>query len=226
MKHAVIGVCALIAIVSPYFWPDHPWIYYIFKPTTTILILLVALSAPTNRYKIAIVIGLLFALMGDIFLMVPSDQFIAGLVCFLITHISYTVGFLSDSRFGRPLRPFISLAIVAVFIYTGISHNIASALKIPVAIYAAALSLMTSQAIARNSQNHNKSSLLAMIGAVLFLISDTLLAYDRFVFVFGSGHALILSTYYSAQYLIARSVNAQSGGSQTRPTSSKITIGM
>jgi uncharacterized membrane protein YhhN len=149
--------------------------------------------------------------MGDIFLMLPSDQFIAGLVCFLITHICYIVGFLSDSQFGRPLRPYISLAIVAVFIYSAISHNIANTMKIPVAIYAAALCLMTSQAMARNSQNQNKSSLLAMLGAVLFLISDTLLAYDRFVFVFEFGHVAILATYYAAQYLIARSTRQRAG---------------
>jgi uncharacterized membrane protein YhhN len=210
-KSGVFGVCVavsgVIAVVAHYIWPHLPGIFYTFKPLTTILILLMAFSAPNSRYKFWVVIGFVFALMGDIFLMLPSDQFIAGLICFLITHICYISAFLSDSKFGHPLRPYISLAIVVFLIFTSLSHNIESAMRIPVAIYTAALCFMTSQAIARNSQHHSKSSLLAAIGAVLFLISDTLLAYDRFVFVFRFSDAMILSTYYAAQYLIALSAN-------------------
>ena len=164
MKSPIIGIgiaiSAVVAIVSTYFWPDVPWIYYIFKPATTILILIFALSAPNSRYKILIVIGLLFALIGDILLMLPSDQFLTGLICFLLTHIFYITAFLSDSRFGHPVRPYISLAIVVFLVFSGLSNNIESSMKIPVAIYASALGFMTSQAIARNSQHRSKSSLL------------------------------------------------------------------
>ena len=202
---AAIIFCALLAIAGSYDWFD-PKFYYIFKPATTILILFVALTAPPGKYKILITIGMLFSLMGDIFLMLPSDQFLIGLICFLITHICYIVAFLSDSRFGHPIWPYVLLAAIAIAIFELLSGGINAAMKFPVAIYAAALSFMTAQGIARYLQHISIGSKFAAIGAVLFMISDTTLAYDRFVTGFAAAHAIILSTYYAAQFLIARSV--------------------
>jgi uncharacterized membrane protein YhhN len=196
--------CALLAIAGSYNWPDQSF-YYIFKPATTILILFVALTARQSKYKILIVIGMLFSLMGDIFLMLPTDQFLIGLICFLITHICYIVAFLSDSRFGRPVWPYVLLSLIAIAIFELLSGGINAAMQFPVAIYAAALSLMTAQAIARYLQHTNAGTKFAAIGAMLFMISDTTLAYDRFVTGFVPAHAIILATYYSAQYLIALS---------------------
>jgi uncharacterized membrane protein YhhN len=207
---AAIIFCGLLAIAGSYGWPDQT-LYYIFKPATTILILFVALTAPASKYKILIVIGILFSLMGDIFLMLPSDQFLLGLICFLITHICYIVAFLLDSRFGRPLWPYVLLAAIAIAIFELLSGGIDATMKLPVAIYAAALSFMTAQAIARYLQHNSAGSQLAAIGAALFLISDTALAYDRFVSGFIAAHAIILATYYAAQYLIARSANWNPG---------------
>ena len=203
-KYVTVAIifCGLLAIAGSYNWPSRNF-YYIFKPATTILILLVALTAPAGKYKIPIVIGMLFSLMGDIFLMLPSDQFLIGLICFLITHVCYIVAFLFDSRFGRPLWPYLLLAAIAIAIFELLSAGIDPAMKLPVAIYAAALSFMTAQAIARNSQQKNRGSLIAAIGAVLFLISDTTLAYDRFIAGFLAAHGMILVTYFAAQYLIA-----------------------
>jgi uncharacterized membrane protein YhhN len=201
---AAIIFCALLAMAGSYGWPDQKF-YYFFKPAAIILIFFVALSAPPGKYKILITIGILFSLMGDIFLMLPSDQFLIGLICFLITHICYIVAFLSDSQFGRPMWPYLLLALIAIAIFELLSGGISAAMKFPVAIYAAALSLMTAQALARNVQQKNRGSLQAAIGATLFLISDTTLAYDRFVSGFVAAHAIILATYYAAQYLIALS---------------------
>ena len=61
--------------------------FFIFKPLTTALIILLALLAPLPAnadYKWLILAGLLFSLAGDIFLMLPRDRFIAGLISFLI----------------------------------------------------------------------------------------------------------------------------------------------
>ena len=201
---AAIIFCGLLAIAGSYGWPDQK-LYYLFKPATTILILFVALTAPVSKYKTLIVIGILFSLAGDIFLMLPSDQFLIGLICFLITHICYIVAFLLDSRFGRPLWPYVLLALIAIAIFELLSGGIDAKMKLPVAIYAAALSLMTAQALARRLQLKTKSSELAAIGAILFLISDITLACDRFVTGLIAAHAIILSTYYAAQLLIALS---------------------
>jgi uncharacterized membrane protein YhhN len=205
-----IVICGLLAIAGSYGWCDQK-LYYLFKPATTILILLIVLTAPSSKYKILIAIGMLFSLMGDILLMLPSDQFLLGLICFLITHICYIVAFLLDSRCGRPLWPYLLLAVIAIAIFELLSGGINRSMKLPVAIYAAALSLMTAQAVARNLQQKTRASLSAAIGATLFLISDTTLAYDRFVTGFVIAHAIVLSTYYAAQYLIALSAKSRIG---------------
>jgi uncharacterized membrane protein YhhN len=50
-----------------------------------------------------------------------------------------------------------------------------------------------------------EGSLLAMMGAILFILSDSALAVDRFKGRFRGAQALILSTYFTAQWLIALS---------------------
>jgi uncharacterized membrane protein YhhN len=96
-------------------------------------------------------------------------------------------------------------AAAAIILFEVLSLGVNEGLKLPVAVYAAALSLMTAQAHARYLQQKNKGALLAAIGAVLFMISDTTLAYDRFVVGIVAAHILILCTYYAAQYFIALS---------------------
>ena len=67
----------------------------IFKPLTLILILLIATVSPAIEpsYKIFIVSGLLFSLLGDIFLIYPEQHFKNGLIAFLIGHVCYIVAF-------------------------------------------------------------------------------------------------------------------------------------
>src|SRR5258708_3354306 len=78
------------------------WLVYVFKPLTTGLILLLALIASgpeLARYQWAIVTSLAFSLAGDVFLMLPGDLFLAGLLSFLVAHIAYLVAFTSGVRF-------------------------------------------------------------------------------------------------------------------------------
>ena len=71
---------------------------YIFKPLTMAFILLIAIlgQATLSFYKYMIITGLVFSLAGDVFLMLPSDRFVAGLVAFLIAHLFYIAAFVSE----------------------------------------------------------------------------------------------------------------------------------
>ena len=94
---------------------------YIFKPLTTILILLNAVQlgrADPSLYKHAILAGLIFSLVGDVFLMLPSDRFIAGLVSFLIAHIFYILAFTSETSFRFSLLSLLPFAIYGAVIFT------------------------------------------------------------------------------------------------------------
>jgi uncharacterized membrane protein YhhN len=62
------------------------------------------------------------------------------------------------------------------------------------------------QAAEQHLALHTAGTLAALVGAVLFVVSDSLLAFNRFVRPFRMAQPAVLSTYFFAQWLIARSV--------------------
>jgi uncharacterized membrane protein YhhN len=180
---------------------------YIFKPLTMVFIILIAVLAkepPSRRYKYAIIAGLLFSLAGDIFLMLPMDLFIVGLISFLIAQLIYTYAF----RSGRPLRfnywAMLLFTIYGVFIYMILLPGL-NGMAIPVAGYVIVILIMAWQAWDQWDQVRARWALLAFIGAILFVISDSILALNKFGEPFAAARALTLTTYFSAQWLISNS---------------------
>ena len=79
-------------------------------------------------------------------------------------------------------------------------------MKLPVVVYMVAILVMAWQAWERWSQTGQSAALLAFLGAVLFVVSDSALAVNRFRGGYNSAPALIPSTHFAAQLLISRSV--------------------
>jgi uncharacterized membrane protein YhhN len=173
---------------------------YLFKPLTTSLILLSALLAPpvfSPLYRGAICVGLFLSLLGDVYLMLPSDRFIAGLVCFLLAHVSYATGF---AMLGWPRLNaawLIPYALYGVGAFQILNATLGR-LRLPVAIYLVVILTMAWLATAAHWA--------AALGAVLFVISDSVLAYEKFVRAFAHARWMVLGTYWAAQWLIALSV--------------------
>ena len=181
---------------------------YIFKPLTMVFILLVAIlgQATLPFYKYMIITGLVFSLAGDVFLMLPSDRFVAGLVAFLIAHLFYIAAFVSEIG-ALTWWPLVPAVIYGIVIYTILAPSLGK-LKLPVLIYVVGILIMAWLAWERWVQTGQSSALLASVGAVLFVISDTILAINRFRGTFKPARALNLTTYFAAQWLIASSVGA------------------
>jgi len=178
-------------------------VIYIAKPLTTSLLVLVALLAktPERSYQIAIVVGLLLSLAGDVFLMLPGDRFIAGLVSFLAAHIAYIVAFMGGGDHFALLLPYVLVALaVLAFLWPRLGK-----LKIPVVIYVVALVVMAWQAAVRAATIESAFTMAAAVGAVLFVISDGVLAINRFRLKFHAAQGVIMTTYVAAQMLIALS---------------------
>jgi len=181
---------------------------YIFKPLTTILVIAIAgfqQYESQNLYGYLIIAGLVFSLLGDIFLMLPKDKFVQGLASFLIAHIFYIVAF--SSGFG----PFLEIgylipAVIYASVFLWILLPKTGKMKIPVLIYALVLMVFLWQALGRFYYLGNQASLYIIIGAVLFVISDTILAYSRFIKNYSTSAALIHTTYWGAQVFIALSI--------------------
>ena len=184
------------------------WLVYLCKPLTTALLLALALSAGgtgSPRYLYAVAAGLAFSLAGDVFLMLPHDRFVAGLASFLLAHLAYLVAFTTDVPLGSaPLLVAPSAAAGAAVL--ALLWPRLGKLRAPVAIYVAVIVTMAWQASARAWTLHTTSALLAAAGASLFMISDAILAVNRFHTSFRAAQALVMISYVSAQWLIAVSV--------------------
>lgn len=204
---AMALVSAVVHLYAEYRGPKR--LVYVMKPLTTALLIAAAASAPAadNRYRLIIVIGLAFSLAGDVFLMLPKDRFVAGLVSFLAAHIAYIVAFSTDIGFGsRPvlLLPYLAATLPVLWLLWPRLGR----LRIPVVIYVAALVAMAWQAGARAVTLETAAATAGAIGAALFVVSDALLAINRFRIPFRSAQLWVMSTYVSAQALIVLSIAA------------------
>jgi uncharacterized membrane protein YhhN len=151
-----------------------------------------------------ILIGLVFSLVGDIFLMLPGDRFLWGLAAFLVAHLFYISGFLIDQ--GTPviwlLLPVLSLSgLIGWFLNDGMGN-----VRIPGFVYLGVISAMFWLAWSRWITGGQPAQLVGFLGAGLFLLSDLILAVNRFKVKFKASRALNLAAYYAGQYLIALSV--------------------
>lgn len=211
-------LCVICAIGGSLLASDRQgawqWLHYLTKPTATaLLIIMVFRSASTKIYGRAIAAGLAFAFAGDIFLMLPGDHFLWGLVCFLLTHCAYIYALTRDARPAGRWPIFAGFAALALLMVAGLWNAVPVAMRLPVALYAAALAFMAAQAVSRASQTPpgtlaRATARLAAIGGVCFLISDSILAYGRFRWVIPGQSLWVLSSYYIAQWLFARSTYA------------------
>jgi uncharacterized membrane protein YhhN len=182
------------------------WQIYLFKPLTMIFIIALALSSganPFSFYGVAILFGLVFSMIGDV-LLIPEHLFTAGLVGFLLAHLCYLVAFAHS-----PVAPLLLSALpflLFIVLFLRVLWHKLGKLKAPVIIYAVVISAMGWQATDRYLAQNDLAHLLAAAGAVLFIASDTILAYDKFKEPFKFARLLVLSSYFLAQWLIALSV--------------------
>ena len=205
---------AAAAIVGAALGGPWLWLHYAGKPLATLSILWLAASARpavTARYRWMVLAGMLLSLAGDIFLMLPGDRFVPGLVAFLLAHVCYIAAFLPGSTAKARLGGLTSIAAVALANLVGLLPRVDAALKVPVLAYVAVLASMAGFALARAwtpalAETLPRSVRFAAAGAMCFVVSDSLLAWDRFAGNIPMPALLVLGTYYVAQWCIAKSV--------------------
>ena len=178
------------------------------KPMTMVfaIIFVAARARQTGaiaRFDVLLAIALAFSLAGDVFLM-PPDQFIPGLASFLVAHVFYIVLFRQGlgwfpSR-GAVMAVFAVGALMYSIVLPGLTDPI---LRVAVAAYVTVISLMVSQAIGRAAVLGDTASRWVALGAGVFMVSDALIAINKFVTPVPQASLWILITYYCAQMLIA-----------------------
>ena len=197
---------AVLHIRAEYHGPQYH--IYLFKPLTMVFILLIALLKAKMSpvfYAFAILGGLFCSMAGDIFLMLPSDQFILGLISFLIAHLFYIAAFVHGRRLRVSFWSLLPFVLYGIFIFIILLPGLEE-MKLPVLAYIVVILTMGWQAWQRWTATGQRLALLAFFGAILFIISDSVLAINRFREQFEIARALTLSTYFAAQWLIALSI--------------------
>ncbi len=184
-------------------------LYFVFKPLT-MLIAIVYVASMANRtggitrFDALLMAALAASMVGDVFLMLPGNYFIPGLAAFLVGHLFYTTVFRQSVRwFPSRLAVVGTLgygAAMYAWLWAGLHGPV---LKVAVAAYVGVIALMTAQAIGRATVQRDAASAAAAIGACVFMLSDSLIAVNRFVQPLPLASLWVLSTYYLAQILIA-----------------------
>jgi uncharacterized membrane protein YhhN len=198
-----------LTIIGYYLRPPRRMLIYICKPLTTILIFLISIipgSFLRDVYALAIGIGLLFSLLGDIWEMLSRRHFLKALISFLITHICYALAFLSSTPAGISLWPAIPFALIGASILAYLWGALSAGMKAAVGGYVGVIVVMVTLAAGRALAQPSPGTWIAAIGALLFLASDAALAVNRFRRPFRAAQAVILGTYFIGQGLIALSV--------------------
>jgi uncharacterized membrane protein YhhN len=145
---------------------------YVCKPATLLALVGVALLVdPTHAdERTWFVLALVLSLAGDVFLMLPSDRFVAGLAAFLV----------------------VVVGVLGVRLVRGIRRSAHPELIAPVLLYVAVIAAMGTSALASGNR-------WAAVGAVLFMGSDALIGETRFVRPYAWAPVTIMVTYHLGQ---------------------------
>jgi len=186
------------------------------KPLLMILLLVfvsIRLEKITVEKRI-LQLAIFASFLGDIFLLLDKGDsiwFMFGLVAFLIAHVFYVVLFVRIRRKNQPRRKLNLIVLILLAAYVGsffyLLYPSLGALRIPVIIYALVLAGMLGMAFHAFDLAKQTYGVITVMGAFLFLISDSLLALNKFYSSFFLSGVLIMFTYALAQLFIVLGVS-------------------
>lgn len=183
---------------------------YLFKPLIVIWLLSYFILQTRNvksDLKKWIIIALLFSWSGDVLLLLQDDNslfFLLGLSAFLLAHIFYILLF-HFVRVRENVKSRWLLLLIVVIYYTLLISILSpwlGEMKLPVRIYGIVISFMFMLAMHMLFIKNNRAGLLMMAGALLFVISDSALAINKFYQPFEMAGLVVMTTYGFAQLLI------------------------
>ncbi len=168
------------------------------KTTPIFILLLMIIKYLTGNVRLLMGLALLFSALGDI-LLTFKGLFLAGLGAFLVAQILYFVLFFSQSRLSQ--RGVMWLTLILVYT-VGVGSYIlpnAGELSFVIAVYLLAIAGMVTCAGFR----HDSQFIWVSLGAFVFMVSDSLIAVNKFVNPFPHSKEAIMVSYYLAQFMIA-----------------------
>lgn len=187
---------------------------YIFKPATMLVVILAAglalPHAPNSWFAQFLILGFIFSLVGDIFLMLPNPRyFLFGLVAFLAGHIAYIIALNPTAPPVEALWLALPIALVGAWLmrqlWRALRASKQDSLRAPVVVYGIAISVMLWSAWATlyRADWSAPQRACVIVGATLFFISDAMLAWNRFVKPFAAAKLAVIITYHLGQIALA-----------------------
>ena len=174
-----------------------------------------AVKGKYDLFHILIMLGLFFSWIGDIALQLdvvklpqyitPELLFAGGLASFLFTQLIYIIAFslpkgknyVLTSRLYQTILVILYGAVMLYYLYRSLGD-----MKIPIIAYMVIILLMLLAALNRYGKVNGLSYVLVVIGAILFVISDSLIAVTRFHYNFNFAGIVVMISYVAGQYLI------------------------
>jgi len=199
--YATVSAAVLVTILS-----GQSSLYMLVKPLLMVSLLFYFTTGSMGypKWRIPVMFALIFSWLGDV-LLLSDDLFMAGLAAFLVAHIFYIVAYHKTGAASGELKPMdsIKLAVLGVILIAVLYPHLGGML-IPVLVYAMVLLGMALWAHKRRGATSARSFMLVSSGAILFVISDGLIAVNKFAVEIPAERILVMSTYIAAQYLIVR----------------------
>ncbi|MCF6184739.1 MAG: lysoplasmalogenase [Bacteroidales bacterium] len=203
MKNILKGLFVISALIFCFaVYTGNDLLRTVTKPIPVLI--LIFLIKPNSVYAKLIFAGFIFSLAGDIFLMKVIDKFIFGLAAFLIAHIFYITAFIKRNKKLKLLSsiPFYAAAILLALFFSQYTGK----MTMPVMVYIFIIVTMAWRSYVQ--KDYSNISKFAFIGAVLFVFSDTNIAFTKFYYDYEFSKIATIVLYWSAQYLIAESVKS------------------
>lgn len=204
---SVLNLAAIIFSVSI--------LFSVTKPLLVLSLMAYYTMAVPSKSK-TFLLALFFCLAGDVLLMFVEKNelfFMGGLAAFLVGHILYIVTYRQHQQAGMGEELLttqkIRFALPIVLAGTGlmtILYSSLGGLQIPVMIYAIVLMVMTITALHRYGKTTTASYWQVLLGAILFMVSDSMLAINKFLRPFDHASLAIMITYITAQYFIVKGI--------------------
>lgn len=208
-RHLAIGGFTAVAVFFGAIVFEAPLLQALAKPIPVLILALWAFRQP-GRDAAWIAAGLGFSALGDLLLAQPVDAFVLGLLAFLIAHLLYLSAFVLRTRapalgWAVPVMVFGVVVFIALQPHLGELHD-------AVLAYVIVICSMMWRALAQWGREEvvPRVALWSALGAVSFALSDVLVARNRFIEDSMTTQIVLMVLYWSAQWMLAASVNAAS----------------
>ena len=210
--HLLFAVIVIVELTGRF--TDNINLEYFVKPLIMIwMAVYFLIFRKKKEFTLPVLVAFFFSWIGDNFLMFSGQNeifFYAGVGGFFVSQLSYIYIFTKYSEHGG--RGFLQGNLILGFLFiaygAGIYYllypGLEGAMKPIIFIYALVLIGMSMMALNRHTRVNHASFLLVFIGSMLFVISDSMLALNKFYMEFSLAGFWIMITYIASQYLIMR----------------------